>query len=1104
MTTEELRLEIQVAAKAAIKDLAATSSEVKRLMQETQSATPKADALKAAMARLQTDLKSSARSAQLFGDELGGLKDQQSILKGTIVDLINQGISPETGQLQRLKGEYDAVTEKLGAFDEGTDSLSGKLQKLAEAGIALAAAKKISQFAGNAVNSFAEADAAAARLDVALELRGMRNSLPELDSLAQSLQQVAGYDADLVKQLEAELIAQGKTTTETKKTIEAAAGLSAVTGDDLSTSIQKLAMTYSGIEGRMGNLIPELKNLTEEQLKNGAAIDIIQKKYEGFIGKTGDTSISLVRAKENFGDIKEAIGEGLAPEVRMGADLLGGLAEAISKSSEGVKRFAGVITAVVIAALVGLAVRTALATAREWGLFSAKMAVNVATAVANPLIWAGVAAALAAVASIGLLIAANNKEAKAISDKNAQYDSTSSTLTAAQRAAELYKTTLDTMSESELRAAKAALLNQEAHTSSTQVIQAADAKIAEINAELLERGVDDAKKAADELEKRAVAWKSAWAETYGKAQADQSSNPYASIDFEEQQKLADAAANGIGAKNRKIIDEINAYYAVKRQALAESIAQEEAELAAKLSKTKVDDLELEKAAQLATIGSLEAKATYAAGLTQEQILAIQARYAALRAGVEAKYAQEISDIQKKEAAEAAAAAFDLAHKAAAAAAAASISKVDDLELEAERALTLFEGTEEAKKALAASYAKQIADAQIEEDKRVFAERLAAAKANKNYGTYAGLAAEEAAKDTQLGQLAGFGGSVAADPMAMLIDAAVEFAMSLDSVQGLLNGISTMLEGAGDIIDPLLSAGTGDLLDSIVEIGSLLAQTAAPGLNILVLALKIATGIINIFVLPTLKLVGAAFAWLNDYVIVPVGNAIIKVINAVITGLNKALGWLGVHIATIEYLQTTAQLAATQTEIAEKTSAVSDTMSQVQELFSQKKDELKDAYDKNVTALQNLLELGAISASDYQARISTVNRDYKAAVDTLESEEKAQLAKLQDILDALNAGNNISAAVLHAAGVAGYAVGAIEIPATQAAIVHKGETIIPASFAEGIRSGDLSLSKTSSAASGSLLYVTIHVAGSVTTENDLADKVATNVARRIKRKQLEIT
>ncbi len=1259
-TTERLRLEIEVAVKEALKNLAATSDEYKRLAKEAKSAIPPADQLKDTMTRLQADLKKNEMAARLFNDQLGGLKERQALLRGAMIDLIDKGIAPEAKELQDLKKEYDAAAIATKTLELQNEGLVGKLQSLVEAGAALQGARKITHFAAEAVAQFADAEAAATRLETALQLRGMQSALPELSAYADKLQEVAGYDADLVKQLEAELIAQGKTTAQTKATIEAAAGLSAVTGDDLSSSMQKLAATYSGIDGRMGQLIPELKNLTEEQLRNGAAVDLIREKYSAFVGQTGETSIAIERAKNNIGDLIEAFGEGLAPQIRVGADLIGGLAKALSSVSPQFKEIGGIITTVVLGALVGLTVRTAAVAAAKWGLFGAQMAVNSAMAVGNPLLWAGIAAAVAAVTATTALVVAKTQEANGIKQATdectayaaaqqvatnkaaagaaqakltesayrdmslAMRDATqkSGNFAAAQAAVDTLRSLRAELATLERQATSTAksfdsslntvksILDSPVNPKSTDwwsgyktetekvhaaieainaisdkdivnaiqrskqyqeaVAKGSSAAIAEalkqINAldPKVQARIDAIKAEIKKIESGATItpvvappnsttlsedakkWIDAWSKAYKEYNASISKNPYESLDVEKAEKLADAAEAGVNSKtSKKTIDEINAYYESKRRALAEKLAGEERAALAKLTDTKVDDLELEKATQLANLTELEDKAVAAAGLTQAEISAIHEKYVALRAGVETTYAEKIADTQKKEAEEAAASAFDLANKERSALAKITETKVDDLELERDRTLTLFTGTEAQKLEIARNYAKQIADAQIEEDKRVFAERLEAAKKGGQYGEYASLAVQDMTKETELGQVAGFAGGVSADPITMIIMALVSLATSIENVNAVLNPLTTLLEGAKPILEPLLNDALQPLVDLLKDIGLVIGQLLAPFINMFATNLRLLVGLLNIHVMPVLKLLGQAFAWFNDHVIVPVGNAIIDAINAVIRLINTIPG---IELQLLDHLKTTEEATKAQEEINRQLELVADQIEAVRDVFNKKRSELQDAYSKNITSLKNLLELGAMSEAQYAQNVAQANASYEAALAALNAEEKNQLAELEAIRKRLEAGINVyqqsgtapetpqvdssGAAV---GGLAGMAVGAAiagpigavigglggmivggigdlfgwwdvgstRIPEDQLSMVHKGEIIVPASFSEGLRRGDLTLSKAQT--TRSVVYqTTVYVEGSIQTEDAIADNVAKRINRRLSRGQLEVS
>lgn len=81
------------------------------------------------------------------------------------------------------------------------------------------------------------------------------------------------------------------------------------------------------------------------------------------------------------------------------------------------------------------------------------------------------------------------------------------------------------------------------------------------------------------------------------------------------------------------------------------------------------------------------------------------------------------------------------------------------------------------------------------------------------------------------------------------------------------------------------------------------------------------------------------------------------------------------------------------------------------------------------------------------------------------------------------------------------VGSYDIPEDQFGMVHKGETIIPKTFAEGIRSGKLALvGNENSRTAGNNINISVNVNGSVVTENQLVEVVYKGISRGIQAKK----
>jgi len=104
-------------------------------------------------------------------------------------------------------------------------------------------------------------------------------------------------------------LALGRTEQETKKLVETAMGLSRATGVDLNTAMMQLSATYEGNIGKLGKLAGEVKGLSEEELKNGKAVDVLKEKYGKFMSEgIGTTQGDLIQLKKWWGETLDTVG----------------------------------------------------------------------------------------------------------------------------------------------------------------------------------------------------------------------------------------------------------------------------------------------------------------------------------------------------------------------------------------------------------------------------------------------------------------------------------------------------------------------------------------------------------------------------------------------------------------------------------------------------------------------------------------------------------------------------------------------------------------------------------------------------------------------------
>ena len=205
-----------------------------------------------------------------------------------------------------------------------------------------AAAKSAVAFVGAAglitglktlVRLTAEQEIAEKKLETALG----KTSKALLDQ-ASALQKVSGIGDEVIIVQQAFLASLKFTEEQIKEIITVAIDLSAATGIELESAVRNTAKTFSGLAGELGELIPQLRTLTTEEMKAGEAVKLMADLFGGQALKQSDTlTRSLSNLQNATSDAGEAFGKLLAPNVKKTADNLTLLAEAVQK--EGVQEF---------------------------------------------------------------------------------------------------------------------------------------------------------------------------------------------------------------------------------------------------------------------------------------------------------------------------------------------------------------------------------------------------------------------------------------------------------------------------------------------------------------------------------------------------------------------------------------------------------------------------------------------------------------------------------------------------------------------------------------------------------------------------------------------
>ena len=237
----------------------------------------------------------------------------------------------------------DKFTIKYGSdnkdFVKGSKQVQKEFQKSAKS------AKKFGSIASGAVSSFVGNLAAAG---VSAGFGAISRGFGSIISLAKDFTQAASVQEDSIKSLNNSLVRAGtfseemsasyqklassiqenskfgdelilsqaalarnftKTDEQAKKLIKSAVELAAATGMSLDAAVEQLGKTMSGTTGRLAQMIPELKGLTQEALKSGAAFDIIMDKFGGAAAAQIETfSGAMTQSQNIIGDFQEELG----------------------------------------------------------------------------------------------------------------------------------------------------------------------------------------------------------------------------------------------------------------------------------------------------------------------------------------------------------------------------------------------------------------------------------------------------------------------------------------------------------------------------------------------------------------------------------------------------------------------------------------------------------------------------------------------------------------------------------------------------------------------------------------------------------------------------
>ena len=267
-------------------------------------------------------------TANTKGYEAGIKKAQESTKKfGTSVSKVIQGLG---------KSGFVGALGAVGLASAGVTATLGAVVKVV---------KKVAQSIGECTEAFRTQT----KVETALTVSVQNNPLVDgtasirLKNFASEMQKVSDIGDEQLLPMMSDLIAKGRTETETMQIIKVATDMASTGTISFENAVSQLNATLNGNIGRLGQQNAELKTLTEEELKSGKAVEILGEKYKGLAKSTVDTSKQL---KNAIGDFKEIIGEtfenALAPMRKWFTEVITNTNNAIKSAREQKKAYAEV------------------------------------------------------------------------------------------------------------------------------------------------------------------------------------------------------------------------------------------------------------------------------------------------------------------------------------------------------------------------------------------------------------------------------------------------------------------------------------------------------------------------------------------------------------------------------------------------------------------------------------------------------------------------------------------------------------------------------------------------------------------------------------------
>lgn len=251
--------------------------------------------------------------------------------------------------LERFEGVQKDVNKQAEKQEQTLgEAAKGAINYAIKLNVAYEAAKKVGAVLLDSVKAAAESERAQRDLSSAIRLVGgdVGKLLPKFSQQATELQRLTGLQDEQIQSLQAQALRYGVATDDVEEFVKASLRLANVTGQDVNQAMQGLIKTTQGVQDRTIALVPGVRELTEEQLRSGEAVRIVNERFAESLDAMGPAEKAWRDFDNAIEDAKENLGAFLIDGLRA-PDILRGMASAMSEVTDAIMSDGGLAGAMV-------------------------------------------------------------------------------------------------------------------------------------------------------------------------------------------------------------------------------------------------------------------------------------------------------------------------------------------------------------------------------------------------------------------------------------------------------------------------------------------------------------------------------------------------------------------------------------------------------------------------------------------------------------------------------------------------------------------------------------------------------------------------------------